>query len=369
MAAKPIRRDPAMDIIRLFALFCVISVHFFYNNGFYQTPVIGMRMYIMMIIRNFFMISVPLFLLLSGYLMGDKRPNAAYFRGIGKTLLTYLLASIACMLYRVAERGASYTLTEAIIAITGFTGAQYSWYVEMYIGLYLMIPFLNVLYDGLETKKQKQILLAVFLFLSSGHSVLNIFRFSDPGWLLEPTRSAAYHPLVPDWWMNIYPIAYYFIGRYLRQYPLNMPRWKQIFSILLVAVGVGCFNIYRSYGVKFVWGIWQGWYGLPNIALAVLVFDLLAHLPCKNIKPGMQKLLKTLSGWTFGAYLVSWIFDQEFYPRLISAVPEMPKRLESFLLIVPTVFLCSLLLSGLLELIGRPVHKLFHTAADYLKVR
>ena len=29
-------RDPALDLIRIFALFCVISVHFFLNNGYYR---------------------------------------------------------------------------------------------------------------------------------------------------------------------------------------------------------------------------------------------------------------------------------------------------------------------------------------------
>lgn len=357
MAPKPNRRDPAMDIIRVFALFCVISVHFFYNNGFYQTPVTGMRMYSMVIIRNFFMISVPLFLILSGYLMGAKRPNAAYFRGIGKTLLTYTLAALLCIGYRIVKLGTVYSLPKAILAITDFSGAQYSWYVEMYIGLYLLIPFLNILWDGLENKKQKQLLLAVFLFLTSAPSIINIFRFSDPGWFAEPTRSAEYHRIVPDWWTNIYPITYYFTGRYLREFPLKMPRWKHLLCILTLALATGIFNIYRSYNAKFVWGIWQGWYAIPNLVQAVLVFDLLAHIRWK-LPNSIQSLLKKLSDWTFGAYLVSWIFDQIAYPKLIRAVPEMPMRLEYYLVVVPWVFVCSLLLSGLLDLVARPIRKL-----------
>ena len=358
MPHKATRRDPAMDIIRIFALFCVISVHFFYNNQFYHTPVAGMRMYLMVVIRNFFMISVPLFLILSGYLMGEKRPSAAYFRGIGKTLLTYVLAALVCIGYRIGKQGAVYSLPMAILAITDFSGAQYSWYVEMYIGLYLMIPFLNILYDELENKKQKQTLLAVFLFLSSAPSIINIFRFSDPGWFAEPTRSAEYHRLVPDWWTNIYPITYYFIGRYLREFPLKMPRWKHILSILLVALATGIFNIYRSHDAKFVWGIWQGWYAIPNILQAVLVFDLLAHAKWNIRRPGTLKILKNLSDWTFGAYLVSWIFDQQAYPKLIQGVPEMPQRLEYYLLVVPWVFVCSLVLSALLSLIARLLRRI-----------
>lgn len=369
MTPKADRRNPAMDIIRLFALFSVISVHFFYNNGFYQTPVNGMRMYLMVIIRNFFMICVPMFLLLSGYLMGNKRPEKGYFLGLGKTLLTYVLAALLCMLYRVTDHGTTYTLWEAIVAVTDFSGAQYSWYVEMYIGLYLLIPFLNILYDGLENRQQKHWLLGVFLFLSSVPSVVNIFRFADPGWFREPTRSAVYNHLLPDWWTNIYPITYYFLGRYLREFPLKLSPWKHILSILLLTLATGIFNIYRSYDVSFVWGVWQGWYALPNLMLAVLVFGLLARMDCSRIGPEMRKLLKAASGWVFGAYLVSWIFDQMAYPRLIAAVPDMSRRLEYYFVIVPWVFACSLAMSAGLERIARPLRKCFHTASDFLKVR
>ena len=369
MSATPLRRNPALDIVRIFALFCVISVHFFYNNGFYQTSVTGWRMYAMVIIRNFFMISVPLFLLLSGCLMGAKRPTKPYFLGIGKTLLTYTLAATACILYRIWKKNTSYTFFKAILAITDFSGAQYAWYVEMYIGLYLLIPFLNILWDGLENKKQKKALLAVFVFLSSVPSAVNIFRFGDPGWFSEPTRSAAYHHLLPDWWTNIYPLTYYFLGRWLREFPLKLTRRKHILAITALTLATGLFNIYRSQGVSFVWGVWQGWYGLPNLLLAVLVFDLLAHIDCTGLKPVPRKLLKTLSDLVLGAYLVSWIFDQTAYPLLAAAVLEMPRRLEYFLIIVPWVFLCSLALSGVLELIARGIRRCFHSAGNYLKGR
>ena len=35
------KRNPAADVVRVFAFFCVISVHFFFNNGFYKHPIVG----------------------------------------------------------------------------------------------------------------------------------------------------------------------------------------------------------------------------------------------------------------------------------------------------------------------------------------
>lgn len=58
---RAIKRNPAADLIRILAFFLVVSVHFFLNNGFYSTIVEGERMFIMTIMRSFFIICVPLF--------------------------------------------------------------------------------------------------------------------------------------------------------------------------------------------------------------------------------------------------------------------------------------------------------------------
>ena len=88
-----------MDIVRCTALFCVVSVHFFLNSGFYDETVSGWRMYLMTMLRTGFMICVPLFMVLSGYLMLHKKAEKSYFMKIGRTLVIYLLASFCCGLY------------------------------------------------------------------------------------------------------------------------------------------------------------------------------------------------------------------------------------------------------------------------------
>ena len=41
-------------------------------------------------------------------------------------------------------------------------------------------------------------------------------------WFLNPTSSSEYGPIIPDWWVNIYPLTYYFLGCYLREYKFNL---------------------------------------------------------------------------------------------------------------------------------------------------
>ena len=39
-------RDYNLDLIRVFALYTVVSVHFFLNSGFYSQDMIGFKMFI-----------------------------------------------------------------------------------------------------------------------------------------------------------------------------------------------------------------------------------------------------------------------------------------------------------------------------------
>ncbi len=68
------KRNPALDIIRIVAAFTVLSVHFFLHNGFYYETVQGTSMYIMTLMRTLFSVCVPLFMILTGYLMCNKTP-------------------------------------------------------------------------------------------------------------------------------------------------------------------------------------------------------------------------------------------------------------------------------------------------------
>ena len=92
-------RDKRLDIIRIFSLFCVICVHFFLNIKFYDNIVIGKKMFLMTTIRNFFMICVPMFITLTGYLMSDKKINNKYYIGIIKIIVTYILCSIIYLFF------------------------------------------------------------------------------------------------------------------------------------------------------------------------------------------------------------------------------------------------------------------------------
>jgi surface polysaccharide O-acyltransferase-like enzyme len=204
LTKQPASRNPAMDVIRCFALFTIVANHFYSYSGYLTYPMEGPVMYAMTLFHQVFLVTIPIYLMLSGYLMKNKKPTRSYYAKLGKTICIYLLASIFCMAYHTIscklQGGIPTSIPFQIISIFSYTTVPYGWYINMYIGLFLIIPFLNVLYNNLDGQRSKQYLILSLLCLSSIPNVLNIFRFDSLQWWLQRSTIGTYHPLVPDWW-------------------------------------------------------------------------------------------------------------------------------------------------------------------------
>ena len=159
-------RDPNLDVVRCIALLGVVSVHFFMHTNYYFRPVQGARMYVMTLLRTGAMTCVPLFLLLSGYLLRNKRPERGYYLSLVRTLGIYLLACGVSLLYRLHAMP-QLTARELLQKFLNFNLPEYGWYIEMYLGLFLLIPWLNILFHALEGKRRKQQLLLTLLALTA----------------------------------------------------------------------------------------------------------------------------------------------------------------------------------------------------------
>lgn len=386
------RRNSSMDLIRIVAVFSVLSVHFFLHNGFYSEHVEGFGpiegiikyfttqdpsalhgpvMFVMVTMRTLFSICVPMFLILTGYLMTNKKLGKGYYKGIRKTLIIFVIASILCMMYKAVHenplalsafhrfdlpsmfaaihKDGAYSLKDYILSIFDFTGANYSWYIEMYIGLFLMAPFLNLAYHKLESKKQKQILLATFIFLTAVPTLFNIFNFKTADWWVTPTTDDTFQKLIPAFWMSLYPIAFYFTGSYIREYGIKLKTKSMIWLLVVSLFLFSAFNWFRSYGGGFKSGIYVYWYGFEPYILSTLVFTLLSRIKSENWKPGAKLALWKVSDLALGIYLMSYPFDEMIHEVLREKVPVMVDRLPFYFVTVPLSFILAAITSFLMN--------------------
>lgn len=355
-------RDPALDIIRCIAYLCVVCVHFFLYTGFYDTAVSGTHMLVMTIMRNSFLICVPLFMMLTGYLIQSEETNKVYYLKIVRIIYTYIIASLICGLYRIYFLG-NFTVASTIVGILSFETIPYSWYIEMYIGFFLLIPFLNVMYNGLYTQRKKQTLIVTLLLLTALPGILNIYNVYyvvDPEWWLMPSKELHYSTVVPDWWAGFYPITYFFMGKYLREYAIKF-KPKQIAGLsILVFLFAGIYNYYRSYGSTFVSGPWQE-YGSFLITLqSACVFCFFINLKYDRLPAKIRKVLSKISDLSLGAYLSSWTFDSVVYSRLNNSILTTQQKLVWFPVAVALVFIGSLMCAYVIDLSYSFIMKIIH---------
>ena len=338
------QRDVSLDVIRIAAFVLVPSVHFFLQSEYYDTPICGTRMCLMTVVLSFCMTCVPLFLLLTGFLESQRRialTRDSLLRFYSKLIgifCVYLIATALIVLFRCTYLGEQLGGRGILDAALGFR--HYSWYVEMYLGLALLIPFLNVLWNGIREQTAHRALLVILCFLTMLPGILDIIGLD----------------FTPGWWKEMYPLTYYFIGAYLQRYDhagqtkaCSAQRGNSV-RILLMLLGcvllISAYSIRRSDRMVLASGDWNGWGGLMYTAETVLLFRLLRSLDYSWIGERGRKALQRLASLTFAAYLLSWIPDHISYPRLIQSVSPMELRFSWFLPVVLISIVTSLLLAA-----------------------
>ena len=350
------KRNASLDLARLSALFCVISVHFFLYNGFYGEPCNGWQMYLLTLARCACMVCVPVFLLLTGYLMTERTFSKRHYRGIDKVLGVYVLCAVVCVLVKKYY----FELPESsLFDVFNYSASTYGWYVEMYLGLYLLVPLLNLIWRGLRGKRQRQVMIALFILLTQAPSVVNGFDLKTPGAFADPALSRQYYLLIPRYWTTLYPITYYFIGAYLREYPVALSKPKNALLYGAAVLAYGSFAFYKSGSGIFISGSWQNWESLLLLPCGVLLFVFFMNLDASRWRKTPRVLLTIGSECTFGAYLLSCLFDKLFYDYILIHTPDFFARLPYYPIVCAT-FLLSLAASYAVTVI----YSLLRTGGD-----
>lgn len=302
-------RNPGLDITRTVAISLVLLMHTIgLSIDGYSIPLTGVDGFIRIYLRRISFSCVPLFLMLSGFLNSRKTdPVKVWKKSFPHIALSYLFWGILIILYNILCLGEAFS-SGSIINIFTYSLPR-AWYINMYMGLLILIPFINKCWIN-SSKKEKQLLLvALFLISIASKYVSSI----SADWL--PSNPLM---LISNYFYNTYYIFYYLIGAYVHDYPVCM---KKNFVIMLWQI-ILCAHT----GYYYLTG-WGGYYNdIPGMAgfwydNPVLVFEsVLLFLVCYNIKITNRLLQKAVSAISIGAfdmYLVSYIFDMTAYRHFL----------------------------------------------------
>ena len=331
------KRDLSMDLIRSVAVVLVLFLHFIVGSGWYDMPNVGFAHWAMNFLRALFIDCVPLFLLLSGYLCCRKELSARYYLGLVRIYAIYLLACAASLLGRRFVLGEELGLREILGGILNHHANSYSWYVAMYTGLFLMIPFLNLAFRGLGTRRRQLALVWTMIYLSAAPTLLNM-------------RVHLYEV----WWDRLYPLAYYFIGAYLREHRRALRPGPLALGLLAALVGSATLNYLASSPGVFGWMDYSWYHGFETMGSSVLLFLLLLNLDLRGCPAPLARAIGGLSRLSFGVYLFSDLTDMAIYRLARQWIPAGSAWMWAYALCALASLLASIPLAWLAEKLAAP---------------
>ncbi|WP_350493505.1 acyltransferase [Thomasclavelia cocleata] len=328
------QRNNNIDLIKFIAIFMVILLHFFVYTGFYDLNRVDSISIISFILKQIAVICVPLFMMTTGYLMNKKEVSKKYFNKLLNTILTYVVISVICMFFLKYILCEQISFFQLIMGVFTFKTIKYSWYINMYIGLYLLLPFLNIIVD--RVKENKRIFIYLIILLSMFTSIPKFYDL----WY---------------WGKILYPINYYFIGAYFKYYSVDIKKyWFLIificilFTELLISIVLGMnFHVFSDNNIIF------------NLIKSVSVFSFFLSLKIDN-----NIIIQKISRHTLSIYLVSFIIDSLVYKYFNMIFITYKIRFFN-IYIVFIIFILSIFFALFIDfIIGIMIKKIFVSVGD-----
>lgn len=319
------KREPGIDLIRCLGLFFVNGIHFFLKNGYYSEPQVGAVMWAADSFRWLFFSCNGLFLLLTGYLKSTKPFSKDYYKSLLPILTGYLLTCL--ITYPIRHFGLGETLSLFEWVGNFFTFSNYAWYLEMYIGLLLFSPVINLALSQIKEEKALLGLAGVMVFLTALPSITTI-------------------NLIPDAWTSMYPVTFYVIGAVIRRVRPSVKVWQGLALTAVTVMFMALVSLISTDKV-FSKGFTQGNGGFWNTLVATLVFLTFYRV---EFPAAFGKLLSQMSQGVLEGYLLSIVLDRSMY----AAFPQWHSP-EKY----PILFVCVTIPIFLISITaGRGVHEI-----------
>lgn len=317
------------DIMRIIAATMVVCIHsnvYFLNNAENEIQWLAI-----MLITALCVVSVPLFFMVSGAgnLVKDDITSfqVLFKRKIPKVFIPFIIWSLIYVGLRIYVGKIDFD-SSAFLSLLWEPAYYQFWFMYSLLGMYLCIPiFQNLIIRA--SKKSLQYIIAFWIISSLIFPLLERYL---SGFKLSEHFNLIF---LEGYW------GYFFIGGYLRKYPLPKP---VITGIILFIVGtiitmVSAIIEWKLTPADKYYGYVYCAYLLPGAALmSVGVFLILQHINTPN---KWHKTIIYLSGLTMGIFYIHCIlintYEVVFYgvsPTALNAV------LKLFVVVILATVIC-----------------------------
>lgn len=314
------KREAGGDIARTIAVILVPLVHFFGLTYYYNTQ-FTKEMILPTAIRWLGICAVPLFMIISGYFKANAKICKKHYFAVIPLLFTHVF--ISCIRIWVDYKFHSVNVDNKYIA-DKLLFFNYGWYIRLYIGMLLLMPFFNAAYKSLESKNKKEI----FILTLIGLNALGPLTFD----------------VVPSSWLILYVFGYYIIGCYLSEYKVKINPLLGIASIIFL-LGIVSYSTYlHCSGEMFDWNF-IGYQANSGYSAMITVFiSMLIMVLCLNIDFNFRPvafIFEAVSLVSLEMYLFSQMFDGFIYKNIIENNVPFMNSFSNIVILVGSSFILA----------------------------
>ena len=335
------KRFISLDWLRFLACVLVILQHVteFYYVAPDFTPARTDNTFLVGIFNSLSRTSVPLFVIISGFLLLPMKQSTSDFfkRRFTRILYPFLIWSVVYSIYFALKNDISLLQwIQNVLQIPICYEAEHLWYIYMLIGLYVLVPVLSP-WLRVVSRRELECYLGIWLFTT----ILPYIR------LLFPTIGA-------DVFFNPSPTFYYFsgfvgyflLGHYFRKYE-TLSSIKSVLAIVVGWVMTSSIFIYQLYNCETIEQLELGWgFCTFNVVLMCMgVFSLM--LKIRDTANGViSRFVSSVSVLSYGIYLVHVLWLR-LYMSLF--MPMFDSVISVALIVVPCTFISSYLTIWILK--------------------
>lgn len=302
-------REVALDVIRALAAFCVVVNHsveaLFPLDAEFVGQAAPATKWLMFMAFTFGRTGVPLFFLLSGYLLlprtyDETRIKRFYTHNFLPLLVVWeiwiLLYSIFLTWYNATGFNLRQYLFRALFL--EHAGLPHTWYMPVILSIYLFLPFVAIALHRMPGKLLAGLLLATYVYLyivPAANMMLQLYR---PDWSVYAQADLSYSGGV----YGFYLVLGYVIARYrvqIKQWLIKpVLRLAVVGCTFLLFVGTALVQIFMyEHGAPY--NVWYSYFTLPLLGCCVFLLLYTVKIPRR-----IQSTAAVLSRNSFGIYLI-----------------------------------------------------------------
>lgn len=193
-------RESNFELMRIISMFFIVLYHMIISTGGdLLNTTSGMTNVILDLICMLIVVHVNSFVLITGYFQCEKK--ISWKKALSLIGMAWFYKIIIGLIFLITGYS-NFNLTDYILWLSPLE-FENNWFLTVYISLYLLSPYINIMLDKVNQKDHRKLVLLLILMFSIIPTVTNQHTFSNYGFSI------------------IHFVFIYILGAYLKKYPIS----------------------------------------------------------------------------------------------------------------------------------------------------